>query len=110
MLTMEEAKFWVGTIAPILGALLVAYVVVRVAIAELKKDNLHLNEKVNAEIVHKEKRETEHSTDMKEVRNKIDGIYKFLNEIKVELAHMQGRDDVLTVVKDAMVTISKKGK
>jgi hypothetical protein len=85
-----------------------AYVVVKVAIAELKKDILHLTTRLETEIGQKDKMEETHTKAMDEVRGDVKAIFKTLTAIQVSQAKAEGRDEVLEVVKDAIQVISKK--
>lgn len=90
------------------GAILGAYITVRIAIAELKKDIQHLNEKLEAEITNKVRMENDHAMHMNEVRDDVKAIFRTLTKIQVDMARSQGRDEVLDTVKDAVVTLAKK--
>jgi hypothetical protein len=92
----------------IIGAILGAYVTVRIGIAELKKDIQHLSKELETEINNKLRMENDHTTHMNEVRDDVKAIFRTLTKIQVELAKSQGRDDVIEAVKDAVVTLAKR--
>lgn len=91
----------------IVGAVLGAYITVKIGIAELKKDIQHLNEKLEIESSNKLRMETEHNQHMNEVRDDVKAIFRTLTKIQVDMAKSQGRDDVLEGLKDVLVKLSK---
>lgn len=92
--------------AVIVGALS-AYITVKVAVAELKKDIIHLRDKLNDEIENHVKMESANNENMKEVRNDVKAIFITLTKIQVDVAKGQGRDEVIETVKDAVLTVAK---
>lgn len=103
-----EIKDYLGIIISLVGGLLGAFVIVKVAIAELKKDFGYLKERLDTEIKSKDKMEKDHSSAMDEVRGDVKAIFRTLTAIQVDMAKSQGRDEVLNVVKDALEKITKK--
>jgi hypothetical protein len=95
-------------ILSIIGAVVAAFVTVKVAIAELKKDFAHLREKIDLESEHSVKLEQDNTRHMTEVRNDIKSIHKVLTSIQINVAESKGRDEVLSVIKDAIVTVAKQ--
>jgi len=83
-----------------------AYITVKIAIAELKKDIVHLREKLQTEIMAKViKIESDHSTHMNEVRDDVKAIFRTLTKIQVDVAKAQGREDMVEVIKDTLQTL-----
>lgn len=91
-----------------LASLLVAYVTVKVAVAEIKKDILYLHEKLTSESKQNKESENTQKSDMTELRNDVRAIFRTLTYIQVDVARNQGRDEVLNAVKESMEIISKK--
>lgn len=92
----------------IIGAIIGAYITVRIAIAELKKDIQHLNEKLETEMSSKLRMENEHALHMNEVREDVKAIFRTLTKIQVDMARTQGRDDVLDSIKDAVTNLGRR--
>lgn len=91
----------------IIMAVFGAFVVVKIAIAEIKKDLQHLNSRLETEINQKDKTEEGHNKAMDEVRGDFKAIFKTLTAIQVSQAKAEGRDEVLEVVKKSIELIAK---
>lgn len=78
-----------------------AYLTVRVAMAEMKRDIKYIEEKIDAEIDSKKGSDSEMKEDIK-------NIFKLLTNIQVDLAKTQGQAELVSVIKDAIVTLGKK--
>lgn len=96
----------VGYIIMFISAGLSAFIMVRVAIAELKKDIIHLEQKLDAEVTANNKKEDEHNHNMREVRDDVKVIMNTLTKIQVSQAKSDGRDEVLGVVKNTLETLA----
>jgi ribosomal protein L29 len=105
---MEAMEKYIPLVVAIVGGLFGAWVIVKVTIAELKKDISHLKDKLNTEIANNASMSQQHTENMKEVRDDVKAIFRTLTKIQVDVAKGQGRDEVLTTVKDAMLTIANK--
>jgi CRISPR/Cas system CSM-associated protein Csm2 small subunit len=103
----EIVPLIVTVILAIAGAVSGAVLTVRIAIAEIKKDISHVQEKQHAENENKDKVELEHSNNMKEVRNDVKEIFKTLTKIQITIAQTQGRDEVLSTIKGTLTQILK---
>jgi hypothetical protein len=104
---MEGLEKILPYVFTVIVAILGAYVTVKVSMAEMKKDNTHLKERLDTEIASKVKMADDHSVDMKEIQGDVKAIFKTLTTIQVSIARSQGRDEVLTVVKEAVLDIAK---
>jgi len=102
----EIVPFIFAVAVGILGA----YITVKIAVAELKKDISHLNEKLVTEIVNKTANEEAHNSNMQEVRDDMKAIFRTLTKIQVDVAKGQGRDEMMGAVKDAVLTIAGSKK
>lgn len=102
-----------GTMIPIfvglLGGAISAYITVKVAVAELRKDITHVQQKLDAEIESKTQSEASNEKYRDEVRDDVRAIFKLLTKIQVDVAKSQAREEVLTVVKNAIEAVNKKG-
>lgn len=100
----EVIPFIYATIVGVLGA----YITVKVAVAELRKDIFHLQDKLSAEVKQKKEMEVSYKENMAEVRSDVKAIFSTLTRIQVNVATSQGRDEVLAVIRESMETISNK--
>jgi anaerobic C4-dicarboxylate transporter len=86
-----------------------SYITIKVTIAELKKDLVFLKEKLETELTTKIQHETQAKEDMKEVKDDLKMIFKSINEIQINFARMEarseGKDEVITELKNAVTTI-----
>lgn len=95
---MQEYLPYIFTIVSAVGG---AYLTVRVTMAEMKRDIKYIEEKIDTEIETKKGNDTE-------MREDIKNIFKLLTNIKVDLARTQGQAELVTAIKDAIVTIGRK--
>lgn len=89
-----------------------AYITIKVTIAELKKDLVFLKDKFKSEISTKVQHETQSKEDMREVKDELKLIFKSINEIQINFARMEarseGKDEVISELKNAVTTILKQ--
>lgn len=94
--------------------LLGSYITIKITIAEIKKDLAFLKERLETELVAKVQHESQAKEDMKEVKEDLKLIFKSINEIQVNFARMEarseGKDEVISELKDAVTTILKDRK
>lgn len=95
---MQEYLPYIFTIVSAVGG---AYLTVRVTMAEMKRDIKYIEEKIDAEIDSKKGSDSEMKDDIK-------NIFKLLTNIKVDLAKTQGHAELVTAIKDAIVTLGRK--
>lgn len=95
---MQEYLPYIFTILSAIGG---AYLTVRITMAEMKRDIKYIEEKIESEI------DTKRGSDA-EMRDDIKNIFKLLTNIKVDLAKTQGQAELVSAIKDAIVTISRK--
>ena len=81
----------------VLTTLFGAFVIVKVGIAELKKDNTHLREKLDTEI-----------ENSKEVKGDVKAIFRILTRIQIDQAKSQGKHELVDELTGALVKIAKK--
>ena len=95
-------------------SLLGAWITIRISIAELKKDIVHLQEKLELVTETRTIHEKESKDDMKELKEDMKKIFESINEMKVQMAKMEarseGKDEVIGELKDAVTTILKEKK
>lgn len=98
----------------ILVSLLGSWITIRITIAELKKDILHLQEKLELITTTRNEHEKQSKGDMKELKDDMKKIFDSINEMKVGMARMEarneGKDEVIGQLKDAVTTILKEKK
>lgn len=97
---MEE---FIPSIIGFLSAIGGAYITVRVAMAEMKKDIKYLSDKIDTEIESKKEGDVETRRNMQEVREDVKSIFKVLTNIQVEVAKTQSQSDILATIKDALM-------
>ncbi len=95
---MQEYLPYIFTIVSAVGG---AYLTVRVTMAEMKRDIKYIEEKIDSEIDSKKGSDSEMKEDIK-------NIFKLLTNIKVDLAKTQGHAELVTAIKDAIVTLGRK--
>lgn len=92
-----------------LATIVGSYIFIRIAIAELKKDLFYLKDKLESEIESKSEHERQSKEDIKEVKDELKHITKALNDIQINFARMEarneGKDDVINELKNAVTTI-----
>ena len=83
-----------------------SWITIRINITEIKKDTLHLKERLDSDILNKGQLIEEHKENMKEVRDDVKAIFSTLTKIQVEIAKNQsrneGRTEILSALKDAV--------
>jgi len=97
-----EIQHYIGIIISIVGGLFGAYLIVRVSIAELKKDINYLKDKIDNESTLKNKMEKNHSDTINEVRDDVKAIFRTLTKMQVEQAKNVGQENILKGIKDAI--------
>jgi hypothetical protein len=89
-----------------------SYITIKVTMAELKKDITFLKDKLETELTTKIQHETQAKEDMKEVKEDLKMIFKSINEIQINFARMEarseGKDEVISELKNAVTTILKQ--
>ena len=95
---MQEYLPYIFTIVSAVGG---AYLTVRITMAEMKRDIKYIEEKIDTEIESKKSNDSE-------VKEDIKNIFKLLTNIKVDLARTQGQAELVTAIKDAIVTLGRK--
>ena len=95
---MQEYLPYIFTTVSAVGG---AYLTVRVTMAEMKRDIKYIEEKIDTEIDSKKGSDSEMKDDIK-------NIFKLLTNIKVDLAKTQGHAELVTAIKDAIVTLGRK--
>jgi len=99
---------YVGIIISLIGGLVGAFVIVKVAIAELKKDINYLKDKIDNETETKNKMEENHNATINEVRDDVKAIFRTLTKMQVEQARNEGSEKVLKGIKEAIEELHKK--
>ena len=94
---MEDLKTYLPMVIAVLTTLFGAFVIVKVGIAELKKDNTHLREKLDTEI-----------ENSKEVKGDVKAIFRILTRIQIDQAKSQGKHELVDELTGALVKIAKK--
>ena len=84
-----------------------AYITVRVAIAELKKDIGHLKEKLDAEVEAKNELKTTHQAVINEVRDDVKAIFRTLTKMQVDQAKSEGQESLIKAFKEALTDLKK---
>lgn len=89
-----------------------SYLTIKVTIAELKKDLVFLKDKLESELATKLQHEQQAKDDMKEVKDDLKLIFKSINEMQINFARMEarseGKDEVISELKNAVTTILKQ--
>jgi formate-dependent nitrite reductase cytochrome c552 subunit len=105
---MEFSQFFpllITFIVTIVGS----YITIRITIAEIKKDLTFLKERMEQEVLSKVQHETQAKEDMKDVKDELKMIFKSINEIQINFARMEarneGKDEVINELKNAVTTI-----
>lgn len=87
---------------------------IRITIAEFKKDISYLQEKVELITITRNEQDKQSKDDMKELKDDMKKIFESINEMKVGMARMEarneGKDEVISQLKDAVTTILKERK
>jgi anaerobic C4-dicarboxylate transporter len=94
------------------ATLIGSYITIRITIAEIKKDISYQKERLETELVAKAQHEAQSKEDMKEVKDDLKMIFKSINEIQINFARMEarneGKDDVINELKNAVTTIIRE--
>lgn len=86
-------------------AMLGSYLTVKVNIAELRKDNKHITDRLDQEILNKSKKEDRDDTNMKDMKSDIKNIFKILTQIQINVARDSSRKEVLDTIKDTLAKL-----
>ena len=100
---------YIGILASLVGGVFGAYLIVRVAIAELKKDIGYLKDKLDAEIESKNKLENTHQAVINEVRDDVKAIFRTLTKMQVDHAKTEGQEALIKAFKESLIDF-KLGK
>lgn len=103
-----ELQHYIGIIISIVGGVFGAYLIVRVAIAELKKDIAYLREKLDSEIQAKNKLEDNTQAVINEVRDDVKAIFQTLTKMQVAQAKQEGQEVLVRAFKEAIQELNKK--
>ena len=99
---------YIGIVISLVGGIFGAYLIVRVAIAELKKDINYLKEKLDGEIQAKNKLESNHQSVINEVRDDVKAIFRTLTKMQVDQAKTEGQEALIKAFKEAITDLNKK--
>jgi anaerobic C4-dicarboxylate transporter len=103
---------YIPLIITFIVTLIGSYITIKVTIAELKKDQTYLREKLEAEILTKAQHESQAKEDMKEVKDDLKMIFNSINQIQINFAKMEarseGKDEVISELKNAVTTIIRE--
>lgn len=109
-----ELNQFIPLLITFVTTLLGSYITIKITIAEIKKDLSFLKERLESELMAKVQHEAQAKDDMKEVKDDLKMIFKSINEIQVNFARMEarseGKDEVISELKDAVTTILKDRK
>jgi formate-dependent nitrite reductase cytochrome c552 subunit len=105
---MEFSQF-IPLLITFVVTLIGSYITIRITIAEIKKDLTYLKERMEQEVLSKVQHETQAKEDMREVKDELKMIFKSINEIQINFARMEarneGKDEVINELKNAVTTI-----
>lgn len=91
-----------------------SYITIKINITELKKDILYFKSKIDSSDSFIKVTENQSKLDMKEVKQDLKLIFKSINDMQVNFARMEarneGKDDVINELKNAVTTILKEKK
>lgn len=103
-----EIGNYIGIIISLVGGIFGAYLIVRVAIAELKKDISYLKDKLDSEVEAKNKLENTHQTVINEVRDDVKAIFRTLTKMQVDQAKTEGQESIIKALKEAILDLNRK--
>ena len=103
-----EIGNYIGIIISLVGGIFGAYLIVRVAIAELKKDISYLKDKLDYEVEAKNKLENTHQTVINEVRDDVKAIFRTLTKMQVDQAKTEGQESIIKALKEAILDLNRK--
>ncbi len=91
-----------------------SYITIKINITELKKDISYFKSKIDSSDSFIKVTENQSKLDMKEVKQDLKLIFKSVNDMQVNFARMEarneGKDDVINELKNAVTTILKEKK
>jgi len=91
-----------------------SYITIKISITELKKDISYFKSKIDSSDSFIKVTENQSKLDMKEVKQDLKLIFKSINDMQVNFARMEarneGKDDVINELKNAVTTILKDKK
>jgi hypothetical protein len=91
-----------------------SYITIKINITELKKDISYFKSKIDSSDSFIKITENQSKIDMKEVKQDLKLIFKSINDMQVNFARMEarneGKDDVINELKNAVTTILKDKK
>ena len=91
-----------------------SYITIKINITELKKDISYFKSKIDSSDSFIKVTENQSKLDMKEVKQDLKLIFKSINDMQVNFARMEarneGKDDVINELKNAVTTILKEKK
>ena len=103
-----ELQQYIGIFLSIVCGVFGAYLIVRVAIAEIKKDISYLSEKLDSEIQAKNKLEDNTQAVINEVRDDVKAIFQTLTKMQVAQAKQEGQEILVRALKEAIQELNKK--
>ena len=103
-----EIQNYIGIFISLIGGIFGAYLIVRVAIAELKKDIAFLRDKIESEVQAKNKLEITHQGVINEVRDDVKAIFRTLTKMQVDQAKNEGQESVIKALKEAIIDLNNK--
>lgn len=102
-----EMETYIGIIISLLGGLFGAYVIVKVSIAEIKKDITFLREKLDIQSRERHLNDQKEEAIINEVRDDVKAIFRTLTKMQIEQAKTVGQENILEGIKDAIKEIKK---
>lgn len=102
-----EINNYIGIILSLVCGGFGSYLVVRITLAELKKDIAHLKDKLDTEIEAKNKLENNTQVIINEVRDDVKAIFRTLTKMQVDQAKAEGQETILKGIKEAIQELNK---
>ena len=91
-----------------------SYIAIKINITEIKKDIYYYKEKIDLLEKFIKTNENQTKNDMNEVKQDLKLIFKSINDVQINFARMEarneGKDDVINELKNAVTTILKEKK
>lgn len=103
-----EINNYIGIILSLVCGVFGSYLVVRITLAELKKDISHLKDKLDTEIEAKNKLENNTQVIINEVRDDVKAIFRTLTKMQVDQAKTEGQETILKGIKEAIQELNNK--
>ena len=103
-----ELGNYIGIIISLVVGVFSAYLIVRVNMAELKKDFDYLKDKLDSEIEAKNKLENTHQAVINEVRDDVKAIFRTLTKMQVDQAKTEGQETLIKALKEAITDLNNK--